>query len=132
MDNEENPYKFGIPFKEGIYQKYVGKYYIVRSLGVTDQYIGRIKGIDDKKGKITLNPYFGLHYSKEGDKNFYNLINKDFDAFVDLSKISFEPTTKESIFYNCGLSNKKGFSKKDESFFAKLKLAYKILFEKEK
>ena len=131
MVNEENSSnKFGITQKEGIYEKYIGGYYIINPIGASDRYVGRIKSIDDKNGKIILNPHFGLRYDKKNGKNLYDLVKEDFDAFVDLKKISFESTTKDSIFHNCYLSNKEGLDKKKESFFVRLNLAYKIIFSK--
>ena len=128
MDNKEN--KFGPPPKEEIYKKYINKFYIGRPLGTNEQYAGKIKEIDIKRGKITFNPYFGLDYNLKSGKNLYNLINKDFDAFVDLTKISLEPTTLDNILHNCYLSNKEREDKSKPPFFKRLKLAYRILINK--
>ena len=127
MNNDENTNKFGPPSKEETYKKYIGEYYIYRPLGTNDPQIGKIKDIDAKRGKITLNPYLGKDFNRKSGKNLYNLIDKDFEAFVDLSKISFEPTTEESILYNCYLSNEESINKSRFSLFKRLKLAYKIL-----
>ena|SRR3989338_2823523 len=129
MDNRENPHKFGLPKKEEVYQKYTGKYYILHYLGANERDFGKIKNIDVKHGKITLNPYFGLSYNKAHKRNLYDLINEDCDAFTDLSKITFEPTTKKVILSNCNANNKEILKNelKPKSFFEKLKLSYKIL-----
>jgi len=109
MDNNN---KFGPPLKEEIYEKYVGKYYICRPVGTNDQFVGKIKEINIKRGLITLNPYFGLKYNRKIDKNLYTLIDKDYDIFLELNKISLEPTEEESILYNCYLSNKERIDKR--------------------
>ena len=128
MDNKDNSQKFALSPKEEIYKKYLDKYYINRPIGTTDSYVGKIKDINMKIKKITLNPYFGLVYNEKYKKNLYQLINKDYDTFVDLSNIAFEPTTKKSILFNCGLNNKEILkASKSKSFFEKIKLAYKIL-----
>ena len=127
MNNADN--KFGIPAKKDTYKEYLGKYYISKPVGTNEPCVGKVKEIDTKQGKITLNPYFGLKYNEKSKKNLYNLINGDYDIFTDLSKISFEPTTKESILYNCYLGNKENVNKsKSKSFYERFKLAGKILF----
>ena len=129
MDNRENPQKFGLPQKEKVYQKYTNRYYILHYIGANERDFGKIKNIDVKHGKITLNPYFGLSYNKAHKRNLYDLINEDCDAFIDLSKITFEPTTKKVILSNCDANNKEILKNelKPKSFFEKLKLSYKIL-----
>mgnify|MGYP001559091405 CR=1 FL=1 len=129
MNNEDNSKKFGLPLKEEIYGKYLGKFYIAHPIGANEQYIGKIKEIDVKRGKIILNPYYGLDYNLRSGKNLYNLINKDQDIFLDLTKISLEPTTRDSVLHNCYLSNKERIEK-SKSFFKRFKLAYRILFDK--
>ncbi len=107
--------KFGMPAKEDVYAKYIDRYYIVKPIGANEHYVGKIKEIDVKKGKITLNPYFGLSFNRKSGKNLYNLIDRDYDVFLEFNKISFEPTTEESILYNCYLSNKDRINKKQKS-----------------
>ena len=135
MYTQAHPNPFSLSPKEGIYEKYLGKEYILRPLGVNDSYVGKIKEIDSEKGKITLNPYFGISYSKRFGKNLYKLIHKDYDLFTDLTKLSFEPTTITSIIHNCLSSNNNQEEKnKPEkiSFLDRFKIAYKILFNKDK
>ena len=128
MNNEDNPKKFGLPDKEDPYEKYINKYYIYRPLGTNDVQIGKIKEIDAKIGRIILNPYFGKDFNRKSGKNIYTLIDKDFDAFLDLKKIFFEQTTEDSIWYSCYLSNKEDINEsKPKSFIKRLKLAYRIL-----
>lgn len=127
MDNNKNN-QFGPPPKEEIYKKYIGRHYICRPLGANEQYVGKIKEIDVNRGRITFNPYFGLDYNRKSGKNLYNLVDEEYDAFVDLTKISFEPTTEESILNNCYLSNKERVEKSKPSFIKRFKLAYRILF----
>jgi len=126
-DKDEN--KFGVPQKEEIYEKYENEYYIVNPLGTNSKYVGKIKNIDVKKGRITFNPYFGLEYNRESGKDLYALIKNDYDLFTELNKLSFEPTTKNSIVHNCYLGNQSD-TDKPESFYNRLKLACKILFNK--
>ena len=114
-DKDEN--KFGVPQKEEIYEKY------------ENGYVGKIKNIDVKKGRITFNPYFGLEYNRESGKDLYALIKNAYDLFTELNKLSFEPTTKNSIVHNCYLGNQSD-TDKPESFYNRLKLACKILFNK--
>jgi len=129
MSHKENPPQFGPPPKEKIYQKYTNRYYIIHQIGANERDLGKIKKIDVKHGKITLNPYFGLSYNETYKKNLYDLINKDYDIFPDLSKITFEPTIKKFILSNCDANNKEILKNelKPKSFFEKLKLSYKIL-----
>ena len=123
--------EFGLPHKEEVYEKYIGGYYICAPIGVDEKYVGKIKKIDSKEGKITFNPYFGATYDKNSGKNLYSLIGQDYDAFLDLRRISFEPTTKEGILYNCNLGNSEKINKsKGVSFFDRFKLAYRILMNK--
>ena len=128
--------EFGLPPKEDAYEKYINGYYICSPIGAEEKYVGRIKQIDAKEGKITFNPYFGTTYDKINGKNLYSLIGKDYDAFIDLRRISFEPTTKEGILYNCGLGNSEKINgpnsnkQKSRSLFEIFKSAYRILMNK--
>lgn len=143
--DKTNSTHFGVPPKENVYEKYIGKEYILRPIGANDSFVGKIKGIDSEKGKITLNPYLGISYSKMIGKNLYKLIRGDYDLFTDLTKISFEPTNKESIIYNCRSNNnlqegknnpvqEKNHENKPEkiSLADRIKLVYTILFNKDK
>ncbi len=110
MDKKKN--MLGPPPRKDIYEKYIDKYYIVHPIGTNNQFIGKIKYIDAKSAEIILNPYFGLYYNRKSGKNLFNLIYRDFDIFWDLTKISFEPTTLDSIIHNCWLSNKERIEKR--------------------
>ncbi len=112
MDNKENRQRFGVPPKENIYEEYINKYYIVHPIGTNDQFIGKIKEIDINRGRIILNPYFGLDYNEKSGKDLYNLIYRNFDISWDLTKISFEPTTEGRVLHNCYLSNKERIEKR--------------------
>lgn len=123
--------EFGLPRKEEVYEKYIGGYYICSPVGVNEKYVGKIKRIDTKEGKITFNPYFGSTYDKNSGKNLFSLIEQNYDAFLDLKRISFEPTTEEGILHNCSLGNKEKINQqKSSSFLNRFKLAYRILRNK--
>ncbi len=110
MNSNEN--KFGLPSKEDIYEKYINKYYIVHPIGTNEHFVGKIKYINAKRAEMILNPYYGLYYNLKSGKNLYNLIYRDFDIFWDLTKITFEPATLDSIIHNCYLSNKERIEKR--------------------
>ncbi|MEK6823954.1 MAG: hypothetical protein AABY06_02865 [Nanoarchaeota archaeon] len=130
MIDKNNPNKFGLPLKEEIYKEYINEFYIFHPIGTSEQYIGKIKDIDPKRGKITFNPYFGRHHNEKSGKDLYALIDKNQDLFWDLTKIVLEPTTLNSILYHCYLSNKEDINKSKPSFVQRFKLAYRILFNK--
>ena len=129
--SEENV--MGLTPKERIYEKYENKFYVVNPIGTNEHHAGKIKNINTKAGLITLNPYYGLKYDLKNKKNLFTLINEDYDFFTELNKISFEPTDEESIIRNCDLNNEEILKEKtNPPFYARFKLSWKILFNREK
>lgn len=132
MYHNSNSKPFGLPQKEGVYDQYIGKEYIIRPIGLNDHFVGNIKDIDSERGKITLNPYVGSIYSKKFGRKLYKLIYRNYDAFVNLTNISFEPTTKKDILHTCEMSNKdeKGSSPERLTLLDRIKISFKLLTNK--